>query len=756
MGQILSMRVPNTYERTLWKERTASRVVLSNHIDIYPYSTAMTGSHRETISVFTCGSNARGQLGHGSGSLDVDTWSFRPSSFAERRETRTGEVDTDKGRDTTSNLREDGAEKDQCKYSIDRINSRGALLDQQPSASGGANHTVLCIGGKVFVAGDNEKGQLPAYKFTRGGPSNRGCEGTSGNEYLASESFYESDIDGYLRYCLEEVYHRIKKRENSVDASSINESNSSTKMEISKFQPKNVSCGWEHTAVVFECGCCGLFGDNRFYQLGYLPVDNKKDGPIKGHPVISTSLFISPSCAISHNEIFKLNYGTEKLIFDESLYDQCTHVAETSDSRVGIKQSESSDSKKNCICGFRVSLISTELMGISKVSSTSLGTYTTILLDEDSGTISGCGWNKFGELGSTGLEVYQSNVESLDLKDHNSVNYSRFIKKPRTKGALVHIPSPIIIPSIFRIKSVACGHNHTIIMSEKNESSTDYSITFWGLGRNHFGQLMTNPKEIKETCTPLSIPLSSLSRVAIGIEQNDKSISHHDSFNRTRVITSWNNSFILLKGERKIHQVLGFGRAQKDIGILIPDSSDNDYVFVPKLISLHVPELLDNDGCNIEDIAAGSEHILAIVSTDKIHMGEDGKEDSLIIDRTYHLLSFGWNEHGNCGIGEPCNVEGCTNDNNETIDNSGKTNQREKKETKSLPQNVLSPTQAVVCIEGIDNVDALQMFNKFGKDKKLQRGKHLPLRLTRSIPTEDKHNVTPYIFTGAGHSGLII
>lgn len=519
----------------------------------------MSQSCLATPAILTCGSDARGQLGHGT--IDKDTYELMDIHL-----------------------------------SPDKIRS---LLDCKCiSSAGGSNHTVLAfeelstLNTFLLVSGDNDFGQLPGISHL----------------IKSTDSFISTDINKHI---ISRII-TLLSLDNDLD--------------ISKFSIKLVSCGWNHTAIVFKCGCISLFGDNGYGQLGSSTMD-----------LVNESILIAPKCDLKHYFLF------DKL--------KCTFVINDK-TYIGILNDESK---------------------LDRVSNISCGLYNTVLVDSLIGRIAGCGWNKFGELGDAGYNLFQNKF---------------IITKNRVKGYILKIPFEIKVPSNecncnkIKISNIASGQNHTIFVTKcESTCSKRNKDTIWSLGRNSYGQLMANNNIIKQTHTAIKI---------------DKEIFNGfnepiDNWEISNISCTWSNTYVLFKPLNSEQKNILFGVGRYHRGLLSSplniDLKDNQAIFKPIPINF-------NSMGECLDIKSGSEHFISIVKS---------KENILSI------VSCGWNEHGNCGIG-PCKFD---KNNNELKD-------------------VKLPSKMIYCKILNDN-----LFKHFSMDFKLN----------------DVNKIQ--IFCGAGHSGII-
>ncbi|KAL1922478.1 uncharacterized protein VTP21DRAFT_10017 [Calcarisporiella thermophila] len=292
-------------------------------------------------------------------------------------------------------------------------------------------------------------------------------------------------------------------------------------------------------------------------------------------------------------------------------------------------QSSASSSEDEGWTSFRPSTIP----GSTRVKTVCCGWTTTFVITEQDGLVYAMGKGSSGELG-LGQVVKSSKpalIEALrDVVDircglrhvvaltrdgslwgwgserHGALSNSKetYTNKSNAKKSTRWRPEPVQIDA--RAVAIACGLYFTAILDDQGR--------VWTMGLNKHGQLgRADPKDLISTSKPMIVSLP------------------------TKVVQlscGWNHTVVLCEDGgvyawgRNDHGQLGI-RGPNEIGT----SADGWYsepmsiAYLPQQISL----------TNISRIACGSEHTLAVTSDKK-------------------LLTWGWNEHGNCATRDRCNV----------------------------------------------------------------------------------------------------
>lgn len=143
-----------------------------------------------------------------------------------------------------------------------------------------------------------------------------------------------------------------------------------------------------------------------------------------------------------------------------------------------------------------------------------------------------------------------------------------------------------------KMKSIACGFNHNIALSATGK--------LYGWGCNKWGQLGMAPQE----CLWTAVPLELTNKISGSISS---------------IHAGWSSTHVLMKED----YVINFGR--------------NNY---GQLGQVRNPDLKDWEPhmlYNLNALSVGSEHALGL-------------------NKQGNLVSWGWNEHGSCGVGTEDNL----------------------------------------------------------------------------------------------------
>ena len=255
---------------------------------------------------------------------------------------------------------------------------------------------------------------------------------------------------------------------------------------------KSVYCGYKHTIILKNDGTLWGCGNNEYGQLGLGDTTNRKTFI---QITTNTDNIKSVYCGGYYTLILKNNgtlwgcgYNNEGQL----------GLGDSSDRNIFTQITKNTDNIKLVYCGGYHTFISKNdgtLWGcgangygqlglgdnakrntftqittnVDNIKSVSCGYYYTIILRND-GTLWGCGWNKYSELG---------------LGDTS--NRSTFTK---------------ITTNTDNIKSVYCSSNHTIIL--KNDG------TLWGCGYNEYGQLGLGDTNNRNTFTIIGINTNNI------------------------------------------------------------------------------------------------------------------------------------------------------------------------------------------------------------------------------------------------------
>ncbi|KAJ8686528.1 hypothetical protein QAD02_022322 [Eretmocerus hayati] len=240
-----------------------------------------------------------------------------------------------------------------------------------------------------------------------------------------------------------------------------------------------------------------------------------------------------------------------------------------------------------------------------------------ILLSE-TGQVFGLGSNTHGQLGSLRSVTKESAalieglppICKLAMGLRHSAVITRdsklFVSGDGTKGQLgVKIEAGVrslhdfvLVPDLDDVSEVSCGQHHTVAITKNNR------VFAWG--DNKHGQLGIDPKLHPRVSTPVEVRINA-----------DALDSVHCGWTHTTILTSGGK---LLTWGRNSYGQLGRVTSKADS-------------WKPELLEISVP---------VEQLSVGSEHSVALCTNRSI-------------------LSWGWNEHGNCGIGSKEDVLRPTN-----------------------------------------------------------------------------------------------
>ncbi|RKO87386.1 regulator of chromosome condensation 1/beta-lactamase-inhibitor protein II [Blyttiomyces helicus] len=184
---------------------------------------------------------------------------------------------------------------------------------------------------------------------------------------------------------------------------------------------------------------------------------------------------------------------------------------------------------------------------------------------------------------------------------HGELGAAGVLGEPRRgRATRAVVPTPTVLP-LPPTLAVACGQHHTILLTQSGR--------ILAFGRNRFGQLGTDPSLLPRSSAPIEIRLPP---------HAGRPIHVFSGWSHAGVICS--SGHVFLWGRNDHGQL---GTLQESIAVGGRRDSPVAMCYTPvELKSLH----------GARSIVCGSEHALAV--------GADGG-----------CWAWGWNEHGNCGVG---------------------------------------------------------------------------------------------------------
>ena len=255
-----------------------------------------------------------------------------------------------------------------------------------------------------------------------------------------------------------------------------------------------------------------------------------------------------------------------------------------------------------------------------------------------------CGWNFTFAVATGGTEVY-----AWGSNKHGQLGIAASESSPRQNSKLLNPPSRVHIPGTaqVRVKKIACGWKHTLVLFDNGTVYTSGSNSHGQLGRDRDER----PKcEFAPTKTPVGVQFSTVvcgwihsaglghlesgawtifgwgsnkhnqigdSSVQEASTISPKSIVSSSDFGTARVIdvqSGWSH-MLALTDEGNV-----FSWGRNDYGQCGRSSDGKTALFVQKVLPLN----------DVVQIACGSEHSAAVTRSNEVYM-------------------WGWNEHGNLG-----------------------------------------------------------------------------------------------------------
>ncbi|RXG73809.1 Secretion-regulating guanine nucleotide exchange factor [Armadillidium vulgare] len=261
------------------------------------------------------------------------------------------------------------------------------------------------------------------------------------------------------------------------------------------------------------------------------------------------------------------------------------------------------------------------------------GGHTFLLTNQ--GKLYGAGWNISGQVPFSSLPICLDISEAVSIAAglrHTVIATKEgrvYSWGQGQKGQLGHLDTEgkmiktqttprVVEPLEMKVKKVACGQNTTYAITNEGE------VLAWG--DNKWGQLAHDPVNVSFFTCPLTIPSN-----------------YFGGLRAVWMQAGWTHCAVGLSSG----QIYMWGRSDYgQVGPVEDDETDEASAQISKtpgklqnLRYRYVPSCLRLD--NIRQVVCGSEHNLAVVGTPEKKM---------------KLMSWGWNEHGNCGTGNTENV----------------------------------------------------------------------------------------------------
>ncbi|CAG8588193.1 5886_t:CDS:1 [Ambispora gerdemannii] len=236
--------------------------------------------------------------------------------------------------------------------------------------------------------------------------------------------------------------------------------------------------------------------------------------------------------------------------------------------------------------------------GLANVCKVACGLRHSVALTTN-GVCFGWGSNRYGQLGTIINNEYNEKLVGLSSKSTKNIQYFSPVRIAIDKE------------SSFFIADIACGRNHTVVLSAAGDIYT--------FGNNKYGQLgYASPHDITHAEQPRKVSVFPGRIVEI-------------SCGWSATIARNDDGQVIIWG-RNDHGQLGI--------IQRIESEDQGFIIQPVPLC-YIPKLVvfPDDG---------HRHVIAAVTC--------GSEHSLAITTTGQCLTWGWNEHGSCGSGNTVNV----------------------------------------------------------------------------------------------------
>lgn len=269
-----------------------------------------------------------------------------------------------------------------------------------------------------------------------------------------------------------------------------------------------------------------------------------------------------------------------------------------------------------------------EIPSSVNITSIACGFKHILALDGDKGQVWAWGFNKYGQIG-------QQSCHHTNNKNSNK-NIPKYTK---TKAVHVHLPTPI--------SAIAAGQHHSLALQKEINIAANLRVLY-AFGRNNHGQL--GPQASSSLSTLSSSTSSSISP-STKTDENPSLFYNTISLQKhlgqavgdfiTSISAGWSHSGLLTNSGK----VVLWGRNDK--GQLGSSTAGERKGAASSIGDLQVCTNLSN----VLQFHTKTEHCIAIVRTTPPPSSLDYCPSLATMDRDNCCYSWGWNEHGNCGLG---------------------------------------------------------------------------------------------------------
>ncbi|EGF82179.1 hypothetical protein BATDEDRAFT_34632 [Batrachochytrium dendrobatidis JAM81] len=378
--------------------------------------------------------------------------------------------------------------------------------------------------------------------------------------------------------------------------------------------------GANHSILLDSLGQVFVCGDNAHGQLG-----------ISDTSISTIATFIPVHIHTAHNDPIVYIACGWQVSFAVSLRGAvwvagCNLYGQAGLS-LSVKQTDT------CNGFINLSAIHPQLPSIKK---TACGLRHTLFLGHD-GSLWGCGSNRYGQL--------------LNLIDSDSL---------ASKKHLIVQPRLLKLQNSARVLDVACGQNHSIALV----SGLNAELAIYTFGQNKHGQLAASPISVPHTQgNPdpfIHVPITIQTTIP-----QEQFIAVFAGWSTSGVVCESGHVFIWGRND---HGQLAVSKNPSSMPNQVNAMDLNLFCSTTPCLLYWYPQMivrLDSKGLYQPliiktkhsktglvqcAIAAGSEHIIAIAFDH--HTAEKSNENPARMQ----CISWGWNEHGNCGIGNTLDI----------------------------------------------------------------------------------------------------